>query len=203
MDFNSLITLFKRGILEPEQLWQEERSRNYLLADFLKSKALPLIIVTTLLATLGILLFGYRVPFTDIVMHPTFRETIMAFISSIVMFLVSITIFGWLSSYIVSLLGGKFDFTNGVVMMVLVSIPSMVGKIFGTIPYIGMIIAIIASIYSLILLYRAPTIMLDLPAENRTKAIILFILASIVVSILLSLTLGQIFKPSTIPLPQG
>ena len=202
MNFNSLITLLKRGVLEPEQLWQEENSKSYTLIEFLKQVALPIVVVTSILSTLGILLFGYRVPLTDIVMRPTFTDALMAFIRSIVMFLITIVIFGWLSAYIASILGGKYDFIKGAVMIFLVSIPSLIGRIFATIPYIGAIIVIVASIYSLVLLYRAPTVLLDLPTENKTKAFILFFIVGIIVSILLSLTIGRLLG-STMPMPQG
>ena len=202
MNFNSLITFLKRTVLEPEQLWQEENSKSYTLIDFFKQVALPIVVVTSIFSTLGILLFGYRVPLTDIVMHPTFTDALMAFIRSIVMFLITIVIFGWLSAYIASILGGKYDFTKGAMMMFLVSIPSLIGRIFSTTPYIGAIIVIATSIYSLVLLYRAPTILLDLPAENKTKAFILFFIVGIIVSILLSLTIGRLLG-STMPMPQG
>ena len=201
MNFNSLIILLKRGILEPEQLWRDEASKSYTLIEFLKQIALPIVVATAILASLGILLFGYRVPLTDIVMRPTFMDAIMAFIRSIVMFLISIMIFGWLSAYIASLLGGKFDFTKGAMMMFLVSIPSLFGRVFATVPYVGMIIVIVASIYSLVLLYRAPTTFLGLPAENKTKAFVLFFVAGVVLSVILSLTIGRLFGP-TMPMPQ-
>ena len=202
MHLNSLITLLKKSVLEPEQLWRDEASKSYTLAEFLKQIVLPIVIVTAILATLGILLFGYRVPLTDIVMRPTFMDAIMAFIRSIVIFLISLVIFGWLSAYIASLLGGKYDLTKGVMMMFLVSIPSLIGKVFATTPYIGAMVVIVASIYSLVLLYKAPTILLDLPAENKTKAFILFFIVGIVVSIILSFTIGRLFGP-TVPMPQG
>ena len=203
MNFNELITLLKRGILEPEQLWEEEKIKSYSLADFLKSVALPIVVAITLLSTLTILLFGYRIPFTDIVVHPNFKDLVMTFISSVVMFFISIIIFGWLSTYVASIMGGKFNFNKGALLIFLISIPSLVGKIFAAIPFLGPIIAIGASIYSLVLLYKAPTILLDLPKENRTKAFLLFIIGAIVISILLSLTLGQLLVPTSTTLPQG
>ena len=202
MDFNFLITVMKKGILEPEQLWQEELSKNYTLTNFFKQIVVPIVVVTAILATLGIVLFGYRVPLTDIIMRPTLMDTVMAFVNSIVMYLVSLVIFGWLSAYIASILGGKFDISRGIVMMFLISIPSLIGRVFVVVPYIGMIVAIAASIYSLVLLYRAPTTFLNLPVENKTKAFVLFLLVGIVVSAILSFTIGRLFG-STMPMPQG
>ena len=202
MDFNFLITVMKKGILEPEQLWQEELSKNYTLTNFFKQIVVPIVVVTAILATLGIVLFGYRVPLTDIIMRPTLMDTVMAFVNSIVMYLVSLVIFGWLSAYIASILGGKFDISRGIVMVFLISIPSLIGRVFAAVPYIGMIVAIAASIYSLVLLYRAPTTFLNLPVENKTKAFVLFLLVGIVVSAILSFTIGRLFG-STMPMPQG
>ena len=196
MDFNFLITVMKKGILEPEQLWQEELSKNYTLTNFFKQIVVPIVVVTAILATLGIVLFGYRVPLTDIIMRPTLMDTVMAFVNSIVMYLVSLVIFGWLSAYIASILGGKFDISRGIVMMFLISIPSLIGRVFVAVPYIGMIVAIVASIYSLVLLYRAPTTFLNLPVENKTKAFVLFLIAGVVISIILSLTVGELFRPT-------
>ena len=203
MILNSLISLFKRGITEPEKLWQEECLKNCELTNFLKATALPVIVIISLLSTLMLLLFGYRMPFSNMVIHPTFAEAIGTFLSSILIFLLSIVLFGWLGAYIASLLGGKFDINKGAIMMFFISIPSLVGKIFTPLPFIGALIAIAASIYSLVLLYKAPVIFLNLPQQNRTKAFILFLLGSIVLSILLSITLGWLFTAATPTLPQN
>jgi len=203
MAIQTLITLIKRAIIEPEALWQEEHAKDFTLSNYLKSVALPVVLITTLLATVVILIFGYRAPFINMVIYPSLKDALIMFVSSIVLFFISIYIFGWIVAYIASLFGGKLDSTKGTIMLFLISIPSLVGKIFAAIPYIGLIITLVASIYSLVLLYKAPSIFLDLPQENKTKAFILFLLASFVISILLSALFGGLLQPTTTPLPRG
>ncbi len=198
MNTGYLVELIKKGTLNPDELWKEESAKGYTIVNLIKFPILPLITIVSLIAAVATLIFGYRVPFTNIAFHPSVSDTLLGFIGTIVMFIIGIVVYGWLSAYIASLFGGNRDINSGVLMMFLISMPSLLGKALGPLPYIGPLIAIVLSIYSLVLLYRAPVHFLGIAQENKTKQFILFIIAGIVVSFLLALTIGTLFQP-TVP----
>jgi hypothetical protein len=196
MDFGYLVNLFKSALLTPEKLWSQESAKNYTFQELLKFPATPTIVIVATISSMLILIFGYKVPFVPVAVHTSLSDIIIGFIGTVVMFLITVTLFGWLSGYIASLFGGKNDFSRGVLMIFLVSIPSLIGRAVSPLPYIGAIVSIGLGIYSLILLYKAPFFFLDLPEENKTKNFILFLIAAFVVSVILGVTLGSLFQPS-------
>ncbi len=196
MDFGYLINLFKDALLKPEKLWSQESAKNFTLQELLKFPVTPTIVMVAAISSILILIFGYKVPFAPVAVHSSLSDVIIGFIGTVVMFLVTVTLFGWLSAYIASLFGGKNDFIRGVLMIFLVSIPSLIGRAVSPLPYIGTIVSVGLGIYTLILLYKAPCFFLDLPEENRTKNFILFLIIAFVVSIVLGVTLGSLFQPT-------
>jgi len=80
-------------------------------------------------------------------------------------------------------------------MIFWISVPSLLGQILGTLPYVGWIIALGLGLYSLVLLYRAIPVFLNVSLENRVKHFILFMISAFVVSVVLNMTVGRLFVP--------
>jgi len=196
MNLANIISLIKEAIVTPESLWQKESQKSYSLSELIKTKIAPVVIAVALMSTLLLLIFGYHVPFSDVSVHLSLWDLLIGFIGSVIMTIIGIVIFGYIASKLAAILGGKEDFTAGVAMLFLISIPSFAGRAVAAVPFIGVLISLALSIYSMVLLYRAPSYFLNLPQESRVKFIILFFVASIFVSIGLAMTLGTLFAPS-------
>ncbi len=83
-------------------------------------------------------------------------------------------------------------------MLFLISIPTLAGQVLGTLPYVGGMLSLGLGIYAVILLYKAIHVFLEVPMKNRVKHFILFFLASFVFSVLLGMSFGKLFAPSSI-----
>ncbi len=197
MQTDTLVNQFKQAILKPEPLWEEEISKGRSWQELLKSPALPLIGVVAVLSALLTMLFGYHIPLIGVV-RPTIGDMLMQMIGTVIMFMISLLLFGWLAAWLADLLGGKNDLDRSVAMFFWISIPSLFGQVLSTIPMVGWVIGIGLGIYSLILLYRAIPIFLEVPIENHVKHFIFFIIASILLSMLLGSTIGKLFSPTGI-----
>ncbi len=191
----SLPDQFKQAILKPEPLWREKAETEISWKVLLKSPVLPVIIVVAAVSALLTLLFGYHIPVIGVV-RPTIGDTVMQAIGTIVIYTVSILAFGWVAAWLAGMMGGRDDMNRSVAMFFWVSIPSLLGQVLSPIPMIGWVIGLGLGIYTLVLLYRAIPVFLEVPLESRVKHFILFVIISIAFSMLLGSTLGKLFEPT-------
>ncbi len=194
MPFNQLISSLQRAILKPEPLWEEEIEKSVEWSLFLKSMVLPVIGVTAILSAILLKIFGYHLPMIGVV-RPSMTDMLLQIVGAIVMYGISIVLLGWIAAWLAGMLGGKNDLNRAVAMLFWISVPSLVGQVLGTLPFVGWVISLGLGIYSLVLLYRAIPVFLDVPVSERVKHFIFFLIASFVVSILLGMTLGRLFTP--------
>lgn len=198
MDLKTLLDTFLRAIASPDALWQERLHDDVPWTRRYVHDILPMIVLTTLLTAVLTQVFGYQVPFIGVI-RPSMMDALWQMVGSIVLYSLSLTVFGYIAAYLASLMEGRQNMDRAVEMLFLVSIPSLLGQILGTLPYVGVFLALGFGVYSLVLLYRAIPSFLDVPLDHRTRHMLLFITAAIVVSILMNMTLGALFAPKTMP----
>ncbi len=194
MAANQLLSRLQRAILQPEPLWEEEVAHAQAWDQFYKSTVLPVIAVVALLSATLFKIFGYHLPMIGIV-RPSVTDMLLQIAGGIVMYSISLLLLGWIAAWLAGMMGGKNDFNRAVSMLFWISVPSFLGQILGTLPMVGWVISLGMGIYSLVLLYRAIPVFMDVSVTDRVKHFIFFLIASFVVSILLGTTLGRIFTP--------
>jgi len=193
MDIKVLTNLVKDGIMTPEEVWRDFLKKGIVIKDLLQQYIIPIIVTVTVISTVLNMIFGY--PMMGGRFHPSIFRAVWMIIGGIVTYLASLYIFGWISAFLAEKFGGKNDLNRAVLMLFLISLPSFAGQILGTLPIIGFILSIGLSIYSLVLLYKAFPLFLDVPLNNQSKCFIIFILISIVVGMILGMITGAVFSP--------
>ncbi len=193
MDIKVLTNLVKDGIMTPEEVWRDFLKKGIVIKDLLQQYIIPIIVTVTVISTVLNMIFGY--PMMGGRFHPSIFRAVWMIIGGIVTYLASLYIFGWISAFLAEKFGGKNDLNRAVLMLFLISLPSFAGQILGTLPIIGFILSIGLSIYSLVLLYKAFPLFLDVPLNNQSKCFIIFILISVVVGMILGMITGAIFSP--------
>jgi hypothetical protein len=194
MQAKSLIEQFKEAILNPEPLWQKQVASAQSWQSLLKSLALPVIAAVALVSALLTKLFGYHIPLVGVV-RPTLGDMVLQVIGGAILYLLSLLVLGWVAAWLAGMMEGKNDINRGVAMLFWISIPSLAGQVLSPIPMVGWVIGMGLGIYSLVLLYKAIPVFMEVPANNRVKHFILFIIASVAFSILFSVTAGKLFQP--------
>lgn len=189
--------MYIQAIIKPEALWSEQRKTSISWMDLLKSHILPVVAIVAILSGILSMVFGFRIP-TIGVIHPSISDMLLQMVGSVVMYTISIVILGWLVAYLAGIFGGKNEMNRSVLMLFLISIPTLTGQVLGTLPYVGGMLSLGLGIYAVILLYKAIHVFLEVPMKNRVKHFILFFLASFVFSVLLGMSFGKLFAPSSI-----
>jgi hypothetical protein len=210
MATEKILQRLQQALLKPEPLWQEESQKGISLQPFLTGTVLPVIVTVAVVSAILLKIFGYHLPMIGVV-RPSLTDLLLQVVGTVVMYTLTLVVLGWIAAYLAGMMGGKNDINRAVTMLFWISVPSMLGQILGTLPFVGWVLSLGLGVYSLVLLYRAIPIFLGVPIEDRVKYFIFFLIASFVVSIVLGMTLGRVFTPRDmmqnirpdIVLPQG
>ena len=195
MQNSSLINELKQSIVKPEPLWQEKAEATRAWMELYKTTILPVIAVVAIVSALLTKLFGYHIPIVGVI-RPTMGDMLMQALGTIVIYSISILALGWLAAWLAGMMGGKDAMDRGVAMLFWTSVPSLAGQLLSPIPMVGWVIGLGLGIYTLMLLYRAIPVFMEVPTESRAKHFVLFLVASIAFSMLLGSTIGKLFSPS-------
>ena len=105
-------------------------------------------------------------------------------------------VIAFIFDFLAGMFGGKRSFDAAYSVVALAIIPSAAGTAVGPLPWIGWLISLAASIYSLMLAYRFLPIYLEIPEAARVKHFVLSIVAAVVLNLLVSFTAGSVFAPT-------
>jgi len=194
MSVQQLSATIQKAIVQPESLWKEEISKTVSVQSFLQMPVFPVIVFVAIVSGVLTKIFGYHIPMLGVI-YPSWNDMLLQMIGSVLLYMVSIVVLGWLAAYLAGLFGGRNDLAKAVSMIFWISVPSLAGQVLGTLPYAGWVIALGLGIYSLVLLYKAIPIFLGVPVNERVKHFILFMIGAFLVSMALNMTVGRFFTP--------
>ncbi len=194
MDKETLFKNMVNAIVKPQEVWKKELANESSWLDYLKFPILPVIAVVAVISAILTKIFGYHIPVIGTI-YPSASDLVLQIAGSIIIFIVSMVVLGYVAAYLGGLFGGKNDMNRAVKMLFLICVPSLAGQILTTLPFVGWVFGIGLGIYSLILLYRAIPEFMEVSADDRVKHFIFFIIAAIVISIVINLSIGRLFTP--------
>ena len=96
-------------------------------------------------------------------------------------------------NYLSGTFGGKQDFDAAYSVVALAIIPAAAGNGIAPLPWLGWLISLAATIYSIVLAYRFLPVFLGIPEEARVKHFVVSIIAAIVVNMVVMSVLGSLF----------
>lgn len=182
IDIAKTIYYIRGALLEPNKTWDEYLTEQKSWQETAALITVPLIVASAILTYIFSLIF--RTPFG--IYTGTFSALVVGLIISLIAYMVFSFIIAWLAGYF----KGENNFDNGLAAVSLAAVPAAVGSILGTIPWIGWIISLALSIYTLVLLYRNIPVFLKVPDESRVKHFISSIVAVFIVGIILSMIMA-------------
>ncbi len=151
---------------------------------------LPLYVGAYLIAVILSLVTGGGLFFGSL----SFGIAVFAIVWSLLWTFVIAVLFDWLSERF----GGKRSFDAAYAVVGLAIVPAAAGTAIGPFPWIGWLISLAASIYSLMLAYRFLPLFLEIPEDNRVKHFALSIVAALIVNIIVSMAVGPLFLSSAV-----
>jgi hypothetical protein len=179
------LELVKGALLDPEPTW-----RSYLpeAFDWKKTALLltgPLIVAAALISWLlgffdsGSSLFGFGRPTLGTVLWQIVMGAILAGIVALI----------W--SALAGAFRGKSGFALGLAATTLAFVPGYLGQALSGLPWIGPLLALGLTVYSLVLLWRIIPLYLEVPDTSRAAHFVVSILACIVAGFLVSTVIGS------------
>ncbi|MEM1111250.1 MAG: Yip1 family protein [Pseudomonadota bacterium] len=190
MDAQRTVGLFKQGLLDPVQAWQQHFAEGIPWQDTAKLLTGPLIVVYAVLAALLSAIFGGA-------FGGGFFSTL---IFSLVSAAFGIVIGAFIFSLLAGALGGTANTSNAFAAFSLAAIPGVAGSVASLIvPFIGPLLALAGGILSLVYLYRLMPLALSVPDGKRVLHFILSLLGVIIINA----SLGALLNVGQSPDPYG
>lgn len=105
-------------------------------------------------------------------------------------------VIAFIFDYLAGMFDGRRNFDAAYAIVALAIIPAALGTGLGPLPWIGWVISLAASIYSLMLAYRFIPVFLEVPTDARVKHFAISIVAALLVNIVVTVSLGPLFAPA-------
>jgi len=183
IDINKTIAIIKGGLLEPAKTWDAYLDENRSWQETAAIISAPLIIVTAIAAGILSWIFSSHYLFAA---SPGFGGFLLGIIAAFA----GLSLAAFNFSFFAGMFKGRHDFSRGLAAVSLAAIPSYVGSILGTLPWIGWLLSLALTIIGLVFLYRIIPSYLEVPEEKRVVHFIVSLLATVVAVTLLGMMLG-------------
>ncbi len=186
-----IVERVKNILINPKQEWEVIEKEDTPVSQLVVGYLLLLALIPAIASFIGYWLVGYRVPFVGHV-SGTFafglRHAILAFASPVIA--------AFVAAFVIDLLAPSFgsqkDFRRAMQLVTYSYTPALVAGVFMIIPSLG-IIATLAGLYGLYLLYVGLKPMMKTPDDKITTYFIVSLLVMIVASIIIGVILSAIF----------
>lgn len=180
---NKTTQLIKGALFEPQATWQAYLSEENDWKETARILTLPLIVGALFLTLVCSLVFGNSILFsTGIGLGAMLVGVLIGFAGFMI------------TAFILASLAGVFrgnnNFDKAFAAVSLTAVPSYVGVVLGTLPWIGGLLSLGFLIYALVLLYRIIPDYLAVPPGSRVWHFISSMIAVFVISLLLASVFG-------------
>ena len=185
----NLVERIKNILLSPATEWEEIKKEEYMISDLFTKYALKLAAIPALAGLIGFTLFGMSYGFGSY--RPGFGVNLKWAVSMYVMSLIGVYILAFIVDVLAPTFGSKKHLPTSMKVVVFAYTAAWVGGIFNLIPALA-IIGAIASIYSLVLLYKGLQIVKEVQKEKMVGYFIAILVASFVVFTVTSVFVNKI-----------
>jgi hypothetical protein len=182
-DLKKTLELIQGALLEPRSTWQSYMAESHGWRDTAMLLTLPMIVASAVLAGLLSWVFSSYYLFG-------IGMGVGAWLFSLVITVIGIAAAAFIFSYLAGVFNGRHDFDRGLAALSLATVPSFVGSVLGTLPFIGWLISLALFIVSLVFLYQIIPSYLEVPEDKRVLHYVASLVATFVVSLVLSMILG-------------
>ncbi len=184
IDLTKTLNLIKGGLLEPRATWESYHAENRDWKDTATLLTGPLIIGATVLSAVLSWVFRHHH------MFGVARGGVLGLLLNIVLAAISIGVVSFVFSFLARTFGGEHDLNRGLAAASLAAIPSYVGSVVGTLPWIGWLLSLALMVVGLVFLYQIIPLYLKVPEDKRVLHYVVSLVVSIVVVFVIATILG-------------
>ena len=162
-DFTKLVGWIRDGLFNSKPTWQTYKDESHGWQATAMQFSVPLIVAAAVLTLLFTWMFGGSYSFGG-------PSPFSAFLQTLISGFVYIGLGAFLASFLAGKLGGTQNFDQAWAALTFAAIPAMLGQVLGALPgFLGGLLALAAGIWSLVMLYQALPVFLDVPSERQTS----------------------------------
>lgn len=154
-DFGKFTNWLSGGLLNSHATWETYKSEEHRWTATAAQFSAPLIVLWGVGAVLLGWLFGTGNGFAD-------------FIGPLISGVIWFALAGFVASFFAKNFGGTNSFDQAFAALTFATIPTAIGSVIGTLPFIGWLIALAGFIWTIMLLWQSLPVFLDIPLERRT-----------------------------------
>jgi len=185
----TMIGRVKGILLEPRETWKEIDTEFTKPGEVWGKYVIPLALLGAIARTVGMILFGKQVAFTSLTNRVPISEAIVGGIVTLVVALVSVFVLSKLISLLANGFGGQRNDVQALKVAAYSSTAAWVGAVFSILPKLNLV-AMLVSLYSLVLLYLGLPILMKIPKDRAMGytavvviiAVVMFLIGQAVIS---------------------
>lgn len=170
----NLIERIKNILLSPTTEWETIKKEDHMISDLFTQYALKLAAIPALAGLIGFTLFGRAF------YNPSFGASLKWAISMYVMSIIGVYVLAYIIDVLAPTFGSKKHLPTSMKVVIFAYTAAWVGGIFSLVPALS-ILGAIASIYSLVLLYKGLQIVKEVPQNKMVGYFVAVIIASLIV----------------------
>lgn len=175
-----LIDRVKSILLSPRATWREIDAEFTKPGEIWGRYALPLAAIGPLCGTIGMILFGQRIAFTNLTNPVPISTAITRGVASYVLALLSLFVMTQIINLLSPSFGGQRNDVQALKAAAYSSTPAWIGGVFALIPALG-IVSLLFALYGLVLLYIGLPIVMKTPKDRAMGYTAVVIIVAIVV----------------------
>lgn len=187
----NIVERVKNILLNPKKEWEVIDKETTEVPQLITGYLLLLALIPAIASLFGYWIVGYKVPFMGHVPGSFalgFRYAVMAFVTPVI----SVFITAFVINALAESFGSVKDFRRAMQLVVYSYTATLLAGIFNLIPSLG-IIAFLAGLYSLYLLYTGLQPIMKTPGEKVTSYFIVSLLVMIVAGMVIGALLSALF----------
>jgi len=170
----NLVERIKNILLSPATEWEKIKTEDHMISDLFTQYALKLAAIPALAGLIGFTFFG------NAFYNPSFGASLKWAISMYIMSIIGVYVLAYIVDLLAPTFGSKKHLPTSMKVVVFAYTAAWVGGIFSLIPALS-ILGALASIYSLVLLYKGLQIVKEVPQNKMVGYFVAVIIASLIV----------------------
>jgi len=174
----NLVERIKNILLKPTTEWEVIKKEDHMVSDLFMQYVLKLAAIPAISGLIGFTLFGVSYGFGSY--RPGFGANLKWAISMYVMSIIGVYILAFIIDVLAPTFGSKKHLPTSMKVVVFAYTAAWVGGIFSLVPALS-ILGALASIYSLVLLYKGLQIVKEVPQNKMIGYFVAVIIASLIV----------------------